>query len=342
MIIDTDLWSGFDFRSQYVARGASEGAGASLEMYGDIMMTHEGSFFLGAILAPVLVPAVAIAGASLARSEQEVDAALAAFKSVGRDEALFRSLDERVLARTLAAGDLRYLCLTSTPPSSDLSCAWKETSPRLRLRPEFTVIGRGDFEPEILLLARVTGSFSGSMIAPGDVRWSYRKNLGDFFELARNDGELLRQEIEVALNLFASKISDDVFLNPSAQSVVLRKEKPYLSSSALVPEGVVLRVEQASVLASSLTHATLYPISDLEQSCSIVSVDGAGSFPTSSFNYGPPWQIAAGERLVKLSCLQHPFFGTHSYETRELSLVVEAGKSYATDGTTYTSMPAPR
>lgn len=209
--------------------GAVLGAGATF-----------GAIFLGGanpatlIAAPIVLPVAVVGGAVKAHSVKDVEAAMAAFSEVGRDEALLTSLDRRFVEALGTYATRQWRCVEAVSASAEAPCAGRHAVARIELQPVFAIRPDGNFNPTIhfdgKVIAIVTVEDPESGMPPVRVleaRWAHRRELGSFFDLAADGGEPLRRKLELILDRFAVRIARDLYLAPSPQELREVKRRVY-------------------------------------------------------------------------------------------------------------------
>jgi hypothetical protein len=199
--------------------GAGLGAGATL---GAAFLSGPNPMNL--IAVPIVLPVMTVAGAVMAHSAEDVDAAIAAFREVGQDEALIKSLDQRFLEALGAYAPGQWNCTAAVSAGAD--CAGHGPTVRIELQPVFTIASDGNFNPDIRFAGAVTAIVT--MDSPGpdagplrllEAKWVHRQELGSFFDLTDNGGALLRRKLETILDRFAVQIANDLYLAPRPQGL---------------------------------------------------------------------------------------------------------------------------
>jgi hypothetical protein len=211
----------------------------------------------GILLAPILLPAFAIAGAAEAHSAEEVDAAAAAFNSVLQDKGLLTSLDRSFLEAVGEDDAKHWNCVKVESLVAEKPCSASSPIARIALYPDFEIAptAREEIDPFI----RFSGTVSAIVtvdhalsVASADkiveAKWLYNERLGSFFELAEDDGALLRRKVEGILNRFARRIADDLYQKPRPQkflmSGVMDTAGEYASYDITLLEGDIIRLDQ--------------------------------------------------------------------------------------------------
>jgi hypothetical protein len=191
LVVRTDYPKGFDAPSGIV-RGAGEGAAKGMDVYSGAYTGSNEAWILKILLAPVVLPAAAAIGASAAHSEEEVDAAAAAFNRVGQDKELLASINQRFIEALNEVTAKQWTCLKAASTEMELPCKGNAPIARLTLRPTFGLRAIGDFDPDIGFLGDVVVVAEVDYATPSaktDVvikaKWAYREELGTFFALRR-------------------------------------------------------------------------------------------------------------------------------------------------------------
>lgn len=245
---DTDYVRGFNAPGG-VIRGTGKGAMQGMGDYlSDIIEAGEVGI-IGILLAPILLPVSGIIGASLAHPKDEVDAAAYAFNSVGQDMELLTSIDRRFVEALDTDTTKQWICVEVSSVATGESCAGETHIARLELRPIFGLILKGKYDPDITFIGSVHAFASiegaASYVDSGVevyAKWMYREELGDYFELAKFDADLLREKIEIILDRFADRIADDLYLAPGSTFFVEKTEPFQNTAKPELPDGVVIRV----------------------------------------------------------------------------------------------------
>ncbi len=240
--------------------GAAKGAGEYLRGAADAASSgKEGIIYI--LLVPVFVPAFALGGAAAAHSAEDVDAAVAAFNGVGRDEALLTSLDQRLIETLKEDVSGRWSCVASTASLKDAPCPDRSSATRLTLYPRFGIKAVGEFDPDIEFFAQVGVTVemkdslpNASKMTVLEAVWAYREDLGSFFQLAKNDSALFRQELNEILDSFALKIANDLYIAPASEDAPTIDDWRRIVD---LPPGSVVRIAQGLKLPKFTTHATL-------------------------------------------------------------------------------------
>lgn len=244
---DTDYARGFN-APLGVIRGTGKGAMQGMgDYFGGLAGAREGAI-IGILLAPILLPVSAIIGAGLAHSKDEVDAAANAFDSVGQDIELLTSIDRRFVEALDTNTTKQWVCVEASSVVEE-PCSGETLTARLELRPIFGLILKGKYDPDITFTGSVSAFFSmedATSDAESGVevyaKWVYREELGDYFELAKFDADLLRDKIEIILDRFADRIADDLYLAPGITIFVEKTELFQNTAKPEIPDGVVVRV----------------------------------------------------------------------------------------------------
>jgi hypothetical protein len=235
-----------------IVRGAGEGATAGMSDYLDgLSGTYSGEgAVIVLLLTPVILPIAAAVGASTAHSEEEVSAAVATFESVGHDEALLTSLDRRFVER-LGGDGAGWSCVEAMSAAAGTPCPGMSPVARLSIYPVFTISGVGKYNPEIRFFGEVTARLSVAGAAPDaperqvlEAKWAYREDLGTFFDLAKDDGALLRARLEGILDRVAAGIVRDLYRDPQPQVIVRTREFLADGGTTELPEGKLVRIEE--------------------------------------------------------------------------------------------------
>jgi len=247
---DADYVGGIHAPRSVVIRGSGKGAMQGMGDYiSGIFEGREVGLIFGILLAPILLPVSAIIGASLAHPKDEVDAAAHAFKLVGQDKELLTSIDRRFVEALNTDTTKQWVCVEALSAAAAEPCSGETLTARLELRPIFGLNLKGKYDPDITF----TGSVS-AFVSMEDVtsdaesgvevyaKWVYREELGDYFELAKFDADLLRDKIEIILDRFADRIADDLYLAPGITIFVEKTELFQNTAKPEIPEGVVVRV----------------------------------------------------------------------------------------------------
>jgi hypothetical protein len=202
-------------------------------------------------MAPILLPVFAIVGAAKAHSPEEVDAAAAAFNSIGRDQELLTSLDRRFLEALGPQASRQWDCVAAESLIMEEACPGREPIAQITLRPVFIVQSDGIWDPDIDFFGEISAIVTIDHAASDaridrivEAKWAYREEFGSFFELAENEGALLRQKLEAVLDRLATRIADDLYLAPRPQEFMRIKNR------VQIPEGVVVRLEHDSNIAT--------------------------------------------------------------------------------------------
>jgi hypothetical protein len=350
LVVRSDHSRSFDAPSG-VVRGAAEGASKGVDHFMETVLTtgQGGLVLLG--LAPILVPAYAGIGASLAHTAEEVDAAVAAFERVGRDKKLLASIDRRFVRALGAETAARWDCVAAASVEPEALCPGLTPVARIDLRPVLALRKRGDFDPDIDFFGDVVASVSvdhGGIDSTTDIvleaKWAYREKLGTFFELTQDDAALLRRKLDAILDRFAARIAEDLYLNPRPEFDVRKRKALTPGRITGIPEGVVVRVDQGFDLASLATHATVFTYNETEH-CWIEAIEGKPTGHGFRTQYRAV-VVRAGLRRLDVSCVpdrnqisnmqQEPDYSEGPEPDRyTIEVSLEAGVTYMTDGRSY-------
>lgn len=300
-------------------------------------------FILGLILAPVALPVSAAIGAGMAHSEEEVEAAVAAFNRVGQNEKLFLSIDRRFIEALDKDSATNWACIEAASVAAEDSCSGYRPVARIVFRPAFRLQADGAYNPDILFIGDIVTSLSVNFAAPNgnaetvlEAKWKYREELGEFFELAMDDARLLRHKIDSILDRIANRIAKDLYLDPQPETFS-RKKEPTGQMTTEIPEGAVVRVEQGTEIPSFFTHGIVQPKGRrFSEKCWIESINGK---PT-GHSYDTPWMsrnvaVKAGRVQLDVSCLRHRGSINEKLEEHSIEVVLEPGVSYVTNGQTF-------
>jgi hypothetical protein len=340
LVVQADHVRGFNSPIKIV-RGSGEGAKEGMRYYvRDIGGAGLWGTAIGILLAPILLPTAAVTGAALAHSKDEVDAAVNAFDRVGQDIELLTSIDRRFVEALDTDTTKQWACIEAVSMAIGEPCSGNTPTARLALRPNFGLMIKGAYDPDIFFYGSVVALVSMEQATPDtkldavvEAKWVYREELGEFFELAIDDATLLRNKLENILDRFAARIAEDLYMDPRSETLVN------------IPEGVVVRIEQGSDLLSIATHGVVQTtgISGYEH-CWIKAVDGkATNFNSplnSPLNFVP---VKRGGVRVDVTCLTFSHqvdsvFGDWTKKKQEefsIEVSVEPGAFYVTDGRTY-------
>jgi len=246
---DTDYVRGFVAPGGEI-RGTGTGAMHGMGDYLSGMSEAGEAAIIGILLAPILLPVSGIIGASLAHPKDEVDAAADAFNSVGRDMELLTSIDRRFVEALDKDTTKQWICVEASSVATGEPCSGETHIARLELRPIFGLILKGKYDPDITFIGSVHAFASmegaASYVDSGVevyAKWMYREELGDYFELAKFDADLLREKIEIILDRFADRIADDLYLAPGLTIFVEKTELFQNTAKPELPDGVVVRVD---------------------------------------------------------------------------------------------------
>jgi hypothetical protein len=344
LIVQTDYWRGLDSPIK-VIRGSGEGAavGAGGYLYSTVAIFDPITIIFMILLAPIGIPVSAAVGAGLAHSEEEVDAAVGAFKRTAQDTALLGSIDRRFVKALEKGSADHWACVGVASKAEQEPCTGYTPVARLNLRPAFFLQSEGAFDPDIELFGSVVGSVSmdQSLSDAGvdvvlEAKWAYHEELGTFFALAEDDASLLRRKLDSILDRFATRIAEDLYLTPLPE-VIVGKEKPFGLSFTETPQGVVVRVKQGFDLTSLATHGVVRPTSrSFGERCWIDAVEKK---PTGHSHGTLPINrnviVKAGRALVVVSCITHRGSINEKLEHHNIEISVEPGVVYVTDGRTY-------
>ena len=356
LVVQADYVRGFI--SPRVIRGAGEGASvavkANLAAVLEAMGTGYGAL-VGVPLAIVALPFSPLIGAGLAHSEDEVDAAVKAFDRVGQSIELLNSIDRRFIEALDTDTIKQWVCIEAVSMAIGEPCSGNTPTARLALRPAFGLIIDGAYDPDIFLYGSVVALVSMKQATPDakletvvEAKWVYREELGEFFELAKDDATLLRNKLENILDRFAARIAEDLYMAPRSETIVKKQVPDGRRDSGQafifqlkIPEGVVVRIEQGSDLFSLATHGVVLTTGySGYEGCWIKAVDGKATGSKSVRNIVP---VKRGVVSVDVTCITRPsptqFISTDLYaEKREefsIEVSVEPGAFYVTDGRTY-------
>jgi hypothetical protein len=118
-------------------------------------------------------------------------------------------------------------------------CSGETLTARLELLPIFKLGMKGEYDPDITFIGSVRvfasiGNATSDAISGVEVfaKWDYREELGDYFELAKDNAALLRGNIERILDRFAEKIAEDLYVAPRA-TIIVRKRNRIKSTNVL-------------------------------------------------------------------------------------------------------------
>ena len=260
LVVYTDYERGFKVRFK-VVRGA--GAGASLAAGETLKAGFSGggggscsgelcggAYVFVAAATLIALPFTATTGAIMAHSKDEVDAAARAFNLVGQHNELLTSIGRRFVEALDTDTTKHWSCIEATSVAQEEPCSGETLTARLELRPFFKLIAEGTYDPDIIISANVRAFASmenATYKSSADnfkvyAKWEYREELGDYFDLAKDNAALLRGKIERILDRFAEKIAEDLYVAPRA-TIIVRKRNRHKNTNVLeMPEGVVVRV----------------------------------------------------------------------------------------------------
>ena len=344
LVVQAEYWQGFDAPSN-VIRGSGEGATRAM---GEYMQSAgpDGSILLMFVLAPIALPIAASVGAGMAHSEEEVDAAVSAFQEIGQDRELLASIDRRFIEALDEPTAEPWACIEAVSEASPQPCRGYTPVARLSIRPVFRLQVEGEYSPEIHLFGDVVASLSIEFAALNsgtdvvlEAKWAYYEQLGEFFDLAKDDATLLRSKLDDILDRFATRIAEDLYLDPRSKTIS-RKRKPDGFSFIDVPEGVVVRIAQGTDVPSITTHGEVWPHGGgWSEKCWIVSIDGKPTGHSYSTNrFDREVTVKAGRVKLDVSCVRHRGSINEKLEHHSIEIPVESGASYATDGRDYRRM----
>ncbi len=352
LVVTTEVTGGFSAPRRFV-KNPEEGGKAGMKAYLDAAPSNEGA--LGwLVLMPVALPLAGIIGSAMAPTAEESEAAISAFDRIGRNRMLPASLDRRLAERLGAATGVQWRCLAVGAPGEVDLCPGAVSVATVTLSPRFALQTKGNFDPEIHILASVTATANGpGLAAPVEAEWRYRGEAGTLLELAADDGALLRRRLEAILDAFAVAIAEDLFVDPQPEDVAFRHSpwRPPDSGTIVENKGVVRRVPvgRPVALRIELTNkaliAGLDPPGYAHRRCRILSVDGRAE-PAAcrqrgqSADFQPPTivLVAPGTHRLEIICPTY-------YEKQppaQRTIMVETGPATIsfTDGVTVTQRPA--
>jgi hypothetical protein len=204
---------------------------------------------VGILLAPIGLPLSAAIGAGMAHSEEEVDAAVAAFERAGQDKELLASLERKFIEALGTDTKGQWTCIEPTFENTPEPCLGYAPVAHLKLRLAFRFQAAGKYDPDIHFYAEVVASASVEHVgldagtdAVVGAKWAYREELGSFFALTDDDAALLRSKLEEILERFAGRIAKDLFLAPRKE-IIIRKEGLSGQSYIEIPESIVARIQ---------------------------------------------------------------------------------------------------
>lgn len=206
-----------------IYQGAGEGAiGGMGEMMGAALVYGP----VALLLAPVLLPVGAAVGAAKAHSPDEIDASVAAFHSVVGDQKRLTSLDRKFLESLGEDAARQWNCLEAASLTVEDTCSGSQSFARITLRPIFIIGSEGNYDPEIYFFGEISALLSMDGAASNarmgkivETKWAYEEKLGSFFELAKDDGAILRQKLDDIVERFADRIASDLYVNPRPQDL---------------------------------------------------------------------------------------------------------------------------
>jgi hypothetical protein len=233
-----------------LVRGSGEGATKAMGEYLGNPPSGDGGV-LWLLTLPVALPISAVVGAGMSHSEEEVDAALAAYDRVRHDEAFQDSIGRQILGAMKDNTAGQWSCIELASDSEPRSCATYQSIAQMQLYSDFALKVVGEYDPDIHFFGTVVGHVSTDHVEKNayvSAKWAYRDELGDFFALTANDAALLRSELKAILDRFVTGIVEDLFLEPHQETVV-RKENFAGLATTEIPQAVVVRVGLADVLS---------------------------------------------------------------------------------------------
>lgn len=343
LVVQADYVRGFN-APDGVVRGAGEGALSGMGYYLDGIASSGNGAILVIVLAPILLPLSAAIGAEMAHSKEEVDYAVDSFNRVGQDKELLASIDRRFIAALGIDAAKQWACIEAASVATGEPCSGETPTARLALRPAFGLKVVGKYDPDIHFFGDVVAVASVEHAPPDansdavvEAKWVYREELGEFFELAKDDAALLRGKLDDILDRFAARIAEDLYSAPRPETFV-RQE---------IPEGVVVRVSQGSDLSSMATHGLVVPSHNrsFDESCWINAVDGkATGYDRSAATSYRAVMVKAGSARLDMSCViyTHRSSIDEKLEYFSIEISVEPGAVYETDGRTYKRLPSRR
>jgi hypothetical protein len=348
LVVSVDRSGGFGAPSN-VVRGAGEGATHAMGETASGLMSGGGdSAILGILLLPIALPISAGVGAGLAHSAEEVDKARAAMTELGQDESFFQTLEQRFLDKLGPLAQSKWACIEAKSEHEREPCPAAKNKAIINFRPSFRILGRGEYDPDVELYASVVAvaTVSSSQTSHDEKRvfeakWSYREELGSFFELAANDAALMREKLNIIMDRLALRLAQDIYLSPTHETVV-KVTEPSGQTYFDIPQAIVVRVEQGRNLFSAATHAVIWPVSgSFGETCWIQSIDDART--DQKFEMLPIHRritLAEGTHNLEVACIKYPGSINETNTEYDIRVNVEAGAVYETDGRMYRKRPA--
>jgi hypothetical protein len=212
---------------------------------------------LGAIAA---VPAAAIGagiGASNAQSEENVDPdkraaikeAQATYRKTADDLSLLPTLDDRVATRLREVTPARWRCVGVEEPGTPQPCPDAERPAKLVLEPWYGHFKEGENNPDITLVGMVDVELVPASGEAQILNLRYASVPQPFFTLTKNNGALLKTEIDAMIERLAKAVAQEMLLDPKPGSMVIScapvkgKSDNCVLPTKNVPRGVVRRVD---------------------------------------------------------------------------------------------------
>ncbi|MFZ5792588.1 MAG: hypothetical protein ACOY3L_18000 [Pseudomonadota bacterium] len=241
------------------AYGAGQGADGAFAIGGSACKTGEPiTCLMGLALSVAILPvAVGVgAGVSAGRTHDVAEVAAA-------DEAIRRAIDESLLAERIGQAVIeagRRMPGVTFVSSSPDPIAARELAPRnppWRLALQVTSAGfasEGKIEPDatlyLILRAEIQRTDTGQTLYWRS--WAYRGRERGYFDLAREDGALLRRELAEAARVLGERVATDLFVATEPVEVTDGRGNP---GTAWTIDGPLLETGRPST-GSAATRST--------------------------------------------------------------------------------------
>jgi hypothetical protein len=248
----------YGLNNDEIVHGSGEGAVLGmknvLEGTGGVIMTEPDHDFpiittLAILALPITLSTGAVVGAVSAHSDEEIETATAILESTHQDHRNQLGFLDRKIISAIQDNDIGQWECINTASLKSLQCSKYNSHARLNVMPKFNfLIDEDKFDPDVTIVGDIvitamldSKRSNNPTFTLFNAQWSYREEIGSYFNLAKDDGALLRQKTQSILDEFVQTIVRDIFLTSEPQ-MITEKKHGNGDSAPVLPEGKVIRV----------------------------------------------------------------------------------------------------
>jgi len=349
-----------------IVRGSAEGASAAMNQWAGSRGEPDPLFTNPLPALAVLIVALPVAaaiGASRAHSAEEVDAAKQTFATVASSSNLLPTLGPRIARAVREESKARWGCVASLEATDTAPCADAVAPAMLTVTASYVPVAKGQYDPEVLIAAMIEATLKSPSDAGHSMRWRYDSPPRNLFDLAANDGAALRSELDIMLERLAQAVARDMITAPEPTTMEIYSGGPHFSLDYRDPQyrqanipttvfpGVVRRMHPQEPVALAFEVERKATIMGWESNnflgawdypCRVAKIDGVIAIPPRANAALLPGQspivtATPGEHVFTIAC---PGTGEDNWAPHEISANVEAGRTYCTDGKSFTDVTA--